>query len=62
MRKNLFGFDIDQQWDYENGFYLTSDISRIAKIISHYELYKLILNLTGIIITVINKRIYINEE
>ena len=47
MRKNLFGFDIDQQWDYENGFYLTSHITRLSKVLAHYELYKSIINLPG---------------
>ena len=50
MGKKLFGFNIDQQWDYENGFYLTSHISRISKILAHYELYKSIINLPGHIV------------
>jgi hypothetical protein len=44
---SLFGYDIEKSFDYENGFYLTSDISRIGKIIAHYELYKLIKKLDG---------------
>ena len=40
MSKTLFGFDIEQQWDYENGFYLTSHLTRIPKMLAHYELYK----------------------
>ena len=39
-----------KKWDYENGFYLTSKIDRMSKIISHYELFKLILSLEGSII------------
>ena len=50
MSKMLFHFDIDQQWDYENGFYLTSHKSRLPKIIAHYELYKSIVNLPGQIV------------
>lgn len=33
--------------DYENGFYLTSDTSRIGNVIAHYELYKKIIDLPG---------------
>jgi len=45
--KTLFGFDVAQQWDYENGFYLTGHVTRIAKLLAHYELYKSILNIPG---------------
>lgn len=47
MGKTMFGFDVDQQWSYENGFYLTSPVTRIAKMLAHYELYKSIINLPG---------------
>lgn len=47
MGKKLFGYDIDQQWDYENGFYLTSHLTRLPKMLAHYELYKRIVNLPG---------------
>ncbi len=50
MGKKLFGFDTDQQWDYENGFYLTSHLTRLPKMLAHYELYKSILNLPGHIV------------
>lgn len=50
MGKELFGFDIDQQWDYENGFYLTSHTTRLGKMLAHYELYKSIINLPGHIV------------
>lgn len=40
-------FDEKLQWDYENGFYLTSHITRIPKMLAHYELYKQIVNLPG---------------
>jgi hypothetical protein len=34
-------------WDYENGFHWFSEQSRINKILAHYELYKLIVDLPG---------------
>lgn len=40
-------FDTDKAFEYENGFYLTSDINRLGKEITHYELYKMITNLPG---------------
>ena len=42
--------DFDKVWDYENNFYLYCDSSRMSKIISHYELYKIAENITGDII------------
>lgn len=50
LGKSLFGFNVDQQWDYENGFYLTSHVTRLAKMLAHYELYKSIVNLPGHIV------------
>jgi len=41
------GFDPALRWEYENGYYLTSDITRIPKLLAHYELYRSILNLPG---------------
>lgn len=35
------------EWDFENGFYLTCKNNRISDLISHLELYKMILNLPG---------------
>ena len=43
-------YDETKAMDYENGFYLTSDISRMGNIIAHYELYKRIINLPGDVI------------
>jgi len=43
----FFGFDAAKCWDYENGFYLTSDIRRMSKLVNHYELYKKIIHLPG---------------
>lgn len=46
----LFGYECEKCWDYENGFYLTSPVSRIAKSLAHYEIYKKIINLPGHIV------------
>jgi len=32
--------DVDKKWDYENGYYLTSDIGRIGKFLNHLDIYK----------------------
>ena len=51
MEKNIiFGFDFGKPFEYENGFYLTSASSRIAKSIAHFELYKKIIGLPGEIV------------
>lgn len=50
MSKEIFGFHLDQPWDYENGFYLTSHLTRIPKLLAHYELYKSIIHLPGSIV------------
>lgn len=47
MSDSFFGFEVNRKWDYENGFYLTSDLTRIPKMLAHYELYKSIINLPG---------------
>ncbi len=39
--------DSKKIWDYENGFYWFSSQSRINKLLSHYELYKKIINIPG---------------
>ncbi|ERS85084.1 hypothetical protein Q667_17680 [Marinobacter sp. C1S70] len=41
------GFEKSKAFYYENGFYLTSDPKRLHKLISHYELYKKIIDLPG---------------
>lgn len=46
----IFGFDFDRSWEYENGFYLTSDVSRIGKQLCQWELYKRIVGLPGHVI------------
>ncbi|HEV2468985.1 MAG TPA: TylF/MycF/NovP-related O-methyltransferase [Candidatus Sulfotelmatobacter sp.] len=50
MKKSFLGFDADKCWDYENGFYLTSHLTRLSKILAHYELYKTIVDLPGHIV------------
>lgn len=50
MEQYIFGFNKDLKWDYENGFYLTSHTTRIAKLLAQYELYKLIVHLPGHIV------------
>lgn len=47
MSKSFLGFDTDRSWDYENGFYLTSHVTRLSKMLAHYELYKMIVALPG---------------
>jgi hypothetical protein len=49
-KQKLLGFNIDRKWDYENGFYLTSHVTRFAKMLAHFELYKSIVNLPGHIV------------
>ncbi len=45
--ESVFGYEYSRAWDYENGFYLTSPLSRLSKAIAHYELYKRIVELPG---------------
>lgn len=40
-------YDETKAFDYENGFYLTAPITRMSNILSHYELYKKIVELPG---------------
>jgi hypothetical protein len=42
-----FTIDNSKKWDYENGYYLTSEIGRIGKFLNHLEIYKKIINLPG---------------
>tara|TARA_Y100000590_G_C15491538_1_gene927943 strand:+ start:179 stop:838 length:660 start_codon:yes stop_codon:yes gene_type:complete len=39
--------DKKSSFEYENGFYLTCESSRIGKLLAHYELYKLVKNIKG---------------
>lgn len=42
--------NLSQVWEYENNFYLSCDSLRIAKLIAHYEFYKLVKNIPGAIV------------
>jgi hypothetical protein len=46
----IFGFDTDRVWDYENGFHLTSHPTRIAKILGQYDVYRRIVGLPGAVV------------
>jgi Macrocin-O-methyltransferase (TylF) len=42
--------DFSKAFEYENSFYLSCDITRISKILAHYELYKMALNVPGAVV------------
>jgi hypothetical protein len=42
--------DFGKAFEYENNFYLSCDITRISKILSHYEFYKMIKEVPGEIV------------
>lgn len=42
--------DFEKTWEYENNFYLSCDVSRISKILAHYELYKMVNGLPGAVV------------
>jgi len=42
--------DFSKSFEYENNFYLSCDITRISKIIAHYELFKMVQNISGAIV------------
>ncbi len=42
--------DFSCTFEYENNFYLSCDSTRIGKILAHYELYKLVMNVPGSIV------------
>lgn len=44
------GFDPAMAFEYENGFYLTSEVRRIGKLLAHHELYRRIIDLPGEVI------------
>lgn len=43
-------FDPERAWDYENGYFLTCKVQRISKLITHYELFKRIVEVPGAIV------------
>jgi len=42
--------DFSKAFEYENNFYLSSDKNRLAKVLAHYELFKLTLDIPGDIV------------
>ena len=42
-----YSVDLTKKWDYENGFYLTCETSRIGKLLNHLEIYNKIIHLPG---------------
>lgn len=44
---NIRNITSDKFWDYENGYWWFGDVSRLAKTLSHAELYKKIVGLPG---------------
>lgn len=50
MKDMVNQYDEAKAFDYENGFYLTAQITRMSNILSHYELYKKIVELPGDIV------------
>lgn len=42
--------DFSKSFEYENNFYLSCDNTRLSKILSHYELFKMIENIPGAIV------------
>ena len=42
--------NFEKKFEYENNFYLSCDITRISKILSHYEIYKMIKEIPGEIV------------
>jgi Macrocin-O-methyltransferase (TylF) len=42
--------EFERAWDYENGFYLTSQPSRLGKVLAHAELFRMVAGLTGAVV------------
>ncbi|GAB4027507.1 TylF/MycF/NovP-related O-methyltransferase [Spirosoma koreense] len=42
--------DFTRSFEYENNYYWASDVNRMAKVMAHYELYKLTLDVPGAIV------------
>lgn len=43
-------YKVEDTFEHENGFYLTSSYKRTGRLLAHYELYKIIANLEGDIV------------
>ena len=52
QKVNIRSFESGKVWDYENAYNWFSSYTRTAKVISHWELYKKIVNIPGDIIEV----------
>ena len=44
---DIAGFDFEQPFHYENGSCLTSDVSRIGKVLAHFEICHQVVDLSG---------------
>ena len=42
--------DPKKMYDYETNYHLTLDVSRLGKLIAHYEIYKKVMNVPGSIV------------
>ena len=42
--------DFEKAWEFENGFYLTCNITRISKVLAHWELFKMASEVPGAIV------------
>ena len=42
--------DPNKMYDYETNYHLTLDVSRLGKLIAHYEIYKMVMNVPGSIV------------
>jgi len=42
--------DFERAWEYENGFYLTCDITRISKILTQWQLFRMVSDVAGAIV------------
>jgi hypothetical protein len=43
-------YDLGRKFEYENGFYATTDAARLSKILTHYELFKMSSDIRGEIV------------
>tara|TARA_B100000768_G_scaffold16151_1_gene14840 strand:- start:2 stop:664 length:663 start_codon:yes stop_codon:yes gene_type:complete len=50
MRKKTNHIKLKNIWDIENSFYLKSDVTRLKKAISHYEVFKKTINVKGSVV------------
>jgi hypothetical protein len=42
--------DFGKVWEYENNFYLSCDMTRVSKILAHWDLFRMTSHLTGAIV------------